>query len=73
MVERPLERLNMVKKETQVVTAFRLGESILARIDKLAASKSTPGMQYTRTDMLRMIVHRGVEAFESERKKKEPR
>jgi predicted DNA-binding protein len=58
------------KQDQQVQTAIRLPESVLSRADKLAERLSQPGMTVTRTEVLRLALHKGLAELESERKKK---
>lgn len=50
--------------EKQVQWAVKLSESFLERADKLAKAMSEPAMKFTRTDVLRMAMYRGVTDLE---------
>ena len=58
------------KSEEQVQTALRLSKSLLARVDKVAARMSQPGMRVTRAEALRLAVFRGIDGLEEEAKKR---
>jgi len=61
------------KQEQQVQTAIRVPESWLGRLDKIVERMSQPGMKVTRTEALRIAVHRGLvelEKLETEGKKR---
>jgi predicted DNA-binding protein len=59
-----------MKQEDQIQTAIRLPESLYARLDKLAAQMSQPGMKVSRAVILRLAAFRGVEQLEAEQKKR---
>lgn len=43
--------------------AIRLERSVVERLDLLAAKLSQPGLSVTRTDALRVALHKGLDAF----------
>ena len=53
------------QEEKQVQWAVKLPESFLERADKLAEEMSEPAMRFTRTDVLRMAMYRGVTDLEA--------
>ena len=57
-------------KETWTQIAIRLPDTFLERLDKLAEKLSQPGLSVTRVEALRVAAHKGLEQFESEKKKK---
>lgn len=59
-----------MKEETHVQTAFRLPESMIKRMDKLAERMSEPGRKVTRADVLRLSAFRGLEQLEEAEGKK---
>ena len=58
------------KKEKHAPLAFRLDETTLKRLGKLAERVSQPGMQATRADALRIAVQRGLDELEAESRSK---
>jgi predicted DNA-binding protein len=58
------------EEETQVQTAIRIPESIVARFDKLAEQMSKPGMSISRADVHRQAIYRGLVELEKESKKR---
>lgn len=58
------------KQEQQVQTAVRFSESLLGRVDKIAARMSRPGIPVTRTDAIRAAVFEWVDRMEAEGKKR---
>lgn len=63
----------MSKEETSIQTGIRLPESLLDRIDKIAETLSSPGVEVTRSDVHRKALFLGVEQLESARKPKKTR
>ena len=57
-------------REAQVQTGIRLPQTLVDRVDRIAASMSRPGLTLTRSDVLRMAVHKGVDQLEAEREKR---
>jgi predicted transcriptional regulator len=57
-------------REAQVQTGIRLSESLVERVDRIAEAMSQPGLTLTRSDVLRMAVHKGVDQLEAEREKR---
>ena len=55
------------RTEAQVQAAFRVPPPFLVRVDKVAESMSRPGLNVTRTEVLRMAAFRGLELLEKER------
>ncbi len=49
---------------------IRFPNDWLARIDELAKKMSPPGLTFTRTDVMRVIVARGLDELEREQSKK---
>jgi predicted DNA-binding protein len=60
----------MNDREQVIQTAVRVPESWLERLDKLAEKLSQPGITLTRTEVLRLALHHGIEKLESEGKKR---
>jgi hypothetical protein len=58
------------KQEETVQTAFRIPKSWLEHADKLAERLSQPGMQATRTDVIRLALARGFDVLDAEVKKR---
>lgn len=58
------------EREPQVQTAIRLPESMINRLDSVAKKMSQPGMPVTRTEVLRLAAHRGLDELEAEWKKR---
>jgi predicted DNA-binding protein len=58
------------KQDSLTQTAIKLAGSVLERADRLAEKMKQPGMQYTRSDVLRMSIHRGLAEMEAEVKKR---
>jgi predicted DNA-binding protein len=58
------------KAEPQFQTAIRLPPSLVKRIDKIAESMSKTGIRVTRSEVLRLAAHKGIEQLEAERKKR---
>ena len=52
--------------EELIQVAIRLERSVVERLDLLAAKLSQPGLSITRTDALRVALHKGLEAFAKE-------
>lgn len=52
------------KQEEQIQWAVRLPKSFLERADKLAEGMSEAAMKFTRTDVLRMAMYRGMTDLE---------
>jgi hypothetical protein len=75
-VRRPQARFHQkgtivnAKQESQVQTAIRLPESLLARIDKLVERMSKDGIPVTRAEVHRLAVFRGVAELEADKKKR---
>jgi predicted transcriptional regulator len=59
-------------REQTVQTAVRVPESLLDRLDKIAERlrHQQPGIAFTRTEVLRLALNRGVELLENEGKKR---
>ncbi len=58
------------KQDQYVQTAVKLRQSSLDRADKLAERMTQPGLDLTRTDLIRMALHRGFDVLEAELKAK---
>lgn len=58
-----------MKTEKLIQYGVRLSAKVLERVDKLAERMSTHGMRYTRAEILRIAMYRGVEQLEAEKKK----
>ena len=55
----------MTMKQIQI--AIRLPETLLARLDKIAARMSASGVPVTRAEVLRLAATKGVERLEKKR------
>ncbi len=58
------------EKEATIQMSVRVPESWNERLDKLADKMSQPGITLTRTEVLRLALHHGIEKLESEGKKR---
>ena len=57
------------KKEHKTQTAFRLPDSLLERVDKIAARMSQPGLgPITRTEVIRLFVTQGADRAEKKKR-----
>ncbi len=72
------ELLEYIRTEAQghkpdsktVLCPIKLADSLLRRADRLADKLKEPGMRYTRSDVLRMSIHRGFAEMEAEVEKR---
>lgn len=60
----------MNDEQAQTQTALRVLTSDVVAADELAKSMSQPGAQITRSQVLRMAIHRGIAQLVAESKKK---
>jgi predicted DNA-binding protein len=56
----------VAKDERTIQTAVRIPETWPERLDAVAAALSRPGLELTRTDVLRMALAHGLLALEAE-------
>jgi predicted DNA-binding protein len=56
------------KPGAQIQTAIRLPESLLDRLDRIAARMSKPERRVTRAEVLRMAAFHGVAQLEAEKR-----
>lgn len=60
----------MTDKQELTQIAMRVTDALLERSDKIAERMSEPGMRVTRTEVLRLALHRGIAVLEVEKKKR---
>lgn len=58
------------KNERTTQTAVRLPDSLLERIDKIAASMSPQGVHVTRAEVIRRTIFLGTDQLEAKSKKR---
>jgi predicted transcriptional regulator len=60
------------KPPPSVAVGLRVDDALLARLDALAAQLSRPGAEVTRSDALRLLIGKGLDAIERGTKGEEP-